>query len=539
MTADNHKSSDVPVLIVGAGPVGLGLAIDLGHRGVPCMVVEQGDGSFAFPRANAVSVRTMELCRRWGIADEVRAESIPPDYPHTALYLTSLAGHEIGRVERASHGGGKPSQFSPERPQRCNQMFFDPVLLRHARTLPQVELRYNTRFETFSQGPDGVTARLTDLATGKTDDLSAGYLIACCGGHSCVRDDLGIKLQGLPEEGTPVHVFFRSEALWDQHEKGKASLHYLMGPEGRWSTLINVNGDDLWSLAVEIPGRKGEIGDDEARGHVDRALGKPVDYEVRSISYWNRREMVADGYGEGRVFIAGDCAHLNGPEGGYGMNTGMGDAMDLGWKLWADYAGWGGPGLVASYEAERRPIALRNIAEATRNLRNHAFDYPEILLDTPAGAAERRECGERIERDGQRRHGHNGLMLGFRYASPLIHCANEGEPPVDDTANYVPSSYPGCRAPHLWLSDEKSIIDLFGGGFVLLRLGSGAPEVSGFLSAAQSRDLPLEVVDIADGDIREAYERDLVLIRPDGHVAWRDNFSPEDPEGLIDAVRGA
>ncbi|MDA0991753.1 MAG: FAD-dependent monooxygenase, partial [Verrucomicrobia bacterium] len=204
MTSDNDNSCDVHVLIIGAGPVGLGLAVDLGRRGVPCLVVEQGDGGFEFPRANAVNVRTMELCRRWGVAADVRDAAIPPDYPHTAIYLTSLAGFEIGRVERANHGGNKPSQFSPEQPQRCNQMYFDPILRQRAGDFPQVDLRYRTRFDSFSQEPDRVIANITDVASGETSQVTARYLIACCGGHSTVRGDLGIKLEGLPELGTPV-----------------------------------------------------------------------------------------------------------------------------------------------------------------------------------------------------------------------------------------------------------------------------------------------------------------------------------------------
>lgn len=539
MTSDNHTECDVPVLIIGAGPVGLGLAVDLGRRGVPCLVVEQGDGGFEFPRANAVNVRTMELCRRWGIAQDVRAAAIPPDYPHTALYLTSLAGYEISRVERASHGGNKPSAFSPEQPQRCNQIYFDPILRRRAEDFPHVDLRYHTRFESFQQETDRVIARITNVTSGEIEQISARYLIACCGGHSSVRHDLGIKLEGLPEMGTPVQIFFYTDALWDHHDKGKAALHYLMGAAGRWATLISVNGRDLWSLSVEIPGREGTISDEEARAYVDRALGAPLDYQLRSISYWTRREMVADSYGRDRVLIAGDCAHLNGPEGGYGMNTGMGDAMDLGWKLWADYAGWGGPGLMASYETERRPVALRNVAEATKNLRNHQFDYPDILTGTPAGEEQRRECGAQIAADGARRHGHDGLALGFRYDSPLIWRSNENDPPEDDTSTYVPTTFPGCRAPHHWLDEQNSTIDLFGGGFVLLRLSPGAPDVSTLVDAAQSRNVPIEIIESEDAAIRDAYDRDLVLVRPDGHVAWRDNSVPSDPGQVLDALRGA
>ena len=530
---------DVPVLIVGAGPVGLGLAVDLGSRGVPCLVVEQGDGSFDFPRANAVNVRTMEFCRRWGIASEVRSKAVPADYPHTAIYVTSLAGHEIARVERPSHGGNRPSPFSPESPQRCNQMFFDPVLLRRAWTFPHVRIRHLCRFETFTDRGDHVVARLTDLETGKSEEVTAGYLVACCGGHSGVRDQLGIALDGLPEVGTPVHIFFRVDSLWQHHDKGTAALHYLIGPHGRWATMISVNGKDLWSLSVEIPDRRSEISTDEARRYVDRAMGKPVDYEIRSLSYWTRREMVADSYGDGRVLIAGDCAHLNGPEGGYGMNTGMGDAVDLGWKLWAMHCGWGGPELLASYETERRPIALRNVREATRNLRNLEFDLPDILEETPDGAAQRRACGAEIERDGARRHGHTGLALGYRYDSPLLCSSEEADPPEDDTATYVPSAHPGCRAPHHWLGDGRSTIDLFGGGFVLLRLGRAPQDTAEIEQAAHHRNVPLDVIDIDAAEVCDAYARRLVLVRPDGHVAWRADTVPEDPISLIDRVRGA
>jgi 2-polyprenyl-6-methoxyphenol hydroxylase-like FAD-dependent oxidoreductase len=539
--------ADVPVLIVGGGPVGLGLAVDLGSRGVPCLVVERTDGSFEFPRANAINVRTMEFCRRWGIAEEVRAAGVPPDFPHTAIYVTSLAGHEIARVERPTHGGGsRPSQHSPERPQRCNQMWFDPVLRGKAESFPHVRLRYRCRFESFEQDADGVVANVTDLASGSRERIATRYLVACCGGHSSVRSQLGIRLEGTPILGTPVHIFFRTPALWDHHDKGKAALTYLMGPRGRWATMVNVDGGDLWSLSVELDSHDRKISAEEARALVDRAIGTSVTYEIRSFSYWVRREMVASRYRQDRVFIAGDCAHLNGPEGGYGMNTGMGDAVDLGWKLAATLAGWGGPNLLASYEAERRPIAQRNVREATRNVRNHEFDAPDLLLETPEGQRQRSEMGARILRDGARRHGHDGLALGYRYdPSPI--CWPDGEAaPADDTARYVPSAHPGCRAPHVALAEGssaegvRSTLDLFGPGFTLLRVGERAPDPAPIVRAAERRGVPLDVHDLPGNDaVRDLYGRSLVLVRPDGHVAWRAAAAPADPLAVIDRVRGA
>ncbi len=532
-------TAETGVLIVGAGPVGLGLALDLGWRGVRCVVVEQTDGTVRFPRANAVNVRTMEFCRRWGIAEKVREAAIPPDYPHTAIYVTSLAGHEIARVERPSHGGNRPSAFSPEQPQRCNQLWFDPILRRRAEAFADVRLRYRCRFESFEQDADGVVAELTDLDSGARERIAAQYLIACCGGHSTVRPQLGIALQGLPDMGFPVHIFFRVAALWGRHDKGKAALHYLMGADGRWATMVSVNGDDLWSLSVELADHRRDLGEAEARGLIDRAIGTSVDYRIESISHWVRREMVADRYGEGRVLIAGDCAHVNGPEGGYGMNTGMGDAVDLGWKLQAVLDGWGGPNLLPSYEAERRPIALRNVGEATRNLHRHVFDCPEIALDTATGADQRREVGAAIVGDAGRRHGHEGLALGYRYdRSPI--CWPEAAPaPPDDTSRYVPSAHAGFRAPHAGLADGRSTIDLFGRGFVLLRLGADAPDGGGIEDAARQRGVPIEVVDCAVEAVRETYQRNLVLVRPDGHVAWRGDAPPDDPLGVIDTMRGA
>jgi 2-polyprenyl-6-methoxyphenol hydroxylase-like FAD-dependent oxidoreductase len=536
----NTAADPLPVLIVGAGPVGLGLALDLGWRGVSCLVVERGDGAFEFPRANAVNVRTMEFCRRWGVADEVRAVGVPPDYPHTAIYVTSLAGHEIARIERPGHGGGaRPSAFSPERPQRCNQLWFDPVLRRKVESFPHVALRYRCRFESFEQDADGVVARVTDLASGREERIAARYLVACCGGHSGVRSQLDIKLEGTPILGTPVHIFFRAMSLWDRHDKGKAALIYLMGEGGRWATMVNVDGRDHWSLSVELPSHDRKVTPEEARAFIDRALGMTVDYEILSTSYWVRREMVASRYGEGRVFIAGDCAHLNGPEGGYGMNTGMGDAVDLGWKLAAMVDGWGGPRLLASYEAERRPIAQRNVNEATRNVLNHQFDAPEILSDTPEGERQRRQVGARITQDGARRHGHEGLALGYRYdPSPICWPDAEAAPP-DDTSRYVPSAHPGCRAPHAMLADGRSILDLFGRGFVLLRLGRDAPDPAPMIRAAAGRNVPLAVHDVPDARVRDLYQRRLVLVRPDGHVAWRGEEPPPDPLVVIDRVRGA
>jgi len=532
--------NDVPVLIVGGGPVGLGLAIDLGWRGVPCLLVEQTDGTIDMPRANAIDLRTMEYCRRWGIADEIRRAGIPPDFPHSALYAPSLAGFAIAHFPRREHGGEGGLDVSPERYQRCNQLFFDPILRAHARSLPGVDLRFRHRLESFAQDADGVTATIARLDQGDAIRVRADHMIACCGGRSPIRKALGCELTTQGVLGHPISIFFRAAALWDHHDKGKNSLNFIVGPDGVWGTLIPLDGKELWRLTVHGDGTYVDPAAIDADDYVRRALGMAAPYELLSVGGWTRREMVAERYCFGRVLLAGDCAHQNTPTGGYGMNTGMGDAVDLGWKLAALYEGWGGAALLASYEAERRPVAARNVAEATRNYKRRAWaPGPAVADDTPEGAAVREELGRRIKAQNARQHRGHGIALGHIYADSPI-CVEDGEGPAPDTVNdFAPIARPGARAPHAALADGSSLLDLFGRGFTLLRLGEDPPEAGALAAAAAARGVPLRVADIGDPAIHRLYERALALVRPDGHVAWRGDAAPADAAALVDRVRGA
>ena len=269
-----------PVLIVGGGPVGLGLALDLGWRGVPCTLIEQTNGTIDFPRANAVNVRTMEFCRRWGIADAVIEAATPTDYPHTALYITALTGFEIGRVERPGHGGDRPSAFSPGSPQRCNQLWFDPILAEAAKGFAETTLRYRTRFDSFTQDSDGVSATVTNLDAGTQETIEAEYMIACCGGRSGIRQTLGIELEGMPSYGYPVSFTFRTEELWSYHDKGKGALHYMIGTEGIWGTMVSLNGRELWFLSVTFDNHDAVPGPEEADRWLKRAFG--TDHPLRA-----------------------------------------------------------------------------------------------------------------------------------------------------------------------------------------------------------------------------------------------------------------
>jgi hypothetical protein len=251
--------------------------------------------------------------------------------------------------------------------------------------------------------------------------------------------------------------------------------------------------------------------------------------------------VVSDSYRNGRVFFAGDAAHLNHPSSGLGLNTGLGDAVDLGWKLAATLAGWGGSGLLESYETERQPVGRRNIGHADVS---HAGDRereppPEIFQDTPAGERARRKMGDAIVASMTRKFITDGLALGYRYDPSPIAWNEAGAAPHASVEDYHPNAVTGSRAPHAWLSDGRSIIDLYGRGFTLLRFGEAAPDVSAIARAFADRGVPLAVETVDDPAVGALYERRLVLVRPDGHVAWRADVPPADPSALVDRVRGA
>ncbi|MEA2948683.1 MAG: hypothetical protein QOI40_4013 [Alphaproteobacteria bacterium] len=537
MTNDLHTQ----VLIVGGGPVGLGLAADLGLRGIKCIVVEQGDGSIAHPRANAENARTMEFFRRLGIADKVREAGTPEDFPHTVLYLTALTGFEIARFERPGHGGRGPTAISPERPQRCNQLWLDPILRARAVSCPSVTLRLRCRFEQFEQDDARVVATVHDLTTDERQKISADYLVACCGGHSSIPKILGIEMQGTPTLEYNLNIYFRTPELWSHHDKGKAALHFFVDKDGIWRTLIQLDGRELWRLGLRGKTYYDDAEAADASALIDGVVGKPVPHQVVSRLRWVARDLVADRYRVGRVFLAGDAAHQNTPSGGFGLNTGMGDAADLGWKLAAVLEGWGGQGFLSSYEIERRPVAARIVKQAAGNFmrdRQRVSD-PRIAEDSPEGAQARREMGEAIRVSQASVYLTDGTALGNVYEPSLV-CWPDGSLPVPPSiTEYRPTTRPGARAPHAWLPDGRSTLDLFGRGFVLLRLGVGAADADALESAFAMRGVPLTVTAAADPDIAALYERSFVLVRPDGHVAWRSDAMPDDPLAVADRVRGA
>jgi 2-polyprenyl-6-methoxyphenol hydroxylase-like FAD-dependent oxidoreductase len=532
-------SSDTPVLIVGGGPVGLAVAIELGRRGIACTLVEQFDGTIHHPRATAQNARTMEFFRRWGVSDAVRESGMPADFPHTVLYLTSLTGFEIARIERPHHGMGKSSTTSPERPQRCNQIWLDPILRELASSYDSVTLRYNCKLESFRDEGERVVATIHNRAAERRERIVARYVVDCSGGKSDVREALGIAMDGDPTLDYNVSVFLRIPELWKHHDKGKAALHSFVDGKGISRTLIGLDGRELWRLGLRgkwyFDNRK-ELDVDQL---VTDFVGKMVPYELISMRRWVTHDLVAHQYRSGNVFLAGDAAHLNSPSGGFGLNTGMGDVIDLGWKLAAVLAGWGAPELLDTYDLERRPIAQRNVRQATENykMRRTRKPPPEIADDTPEGARARTDWGREIVETQSRTFLTDGTALGYRYDSPIV--IGDGSPEPEDTiSEYVQTARPGHRAPHAGLGENRSIIDLFGREFVLLRF-PGAPACAPLENAFAKRGIPLRTVAIDDPEIAALYERRLVLVRPDGHVGWRSDDLPSDPDLIADQLRGA
>ena len=533
-----------PVLIVGAGPIGLALAGDLGWRGVPCTLIEKTDGCVEHPKMDLIGVRTMEFARRWGIADRVRDAPYPGDYPQDYVWLTALTGYELGREKFPGRAFEACPPESPQKRERVPQDMFDPIIKAWASAFPGVTLHHNTELVGFVDEGTHVRAIVRE-GTGATREITADYLVGTDGGASFVRETLGIPMSGHPALTYTTNVIFRCPDFEALHDKGRAYRFIFIGPEGTWLTIVAINGGDRFRMSIVGSPEKVTHSEDDIRTALTRAMGKPFDYEILSVLRWVRRELVADAYGRGRVFIAGDAAHLTSPTGALGMNTGMQDAVDLGWKLDAVLKGWGGANLLATYEIERKPVAVRNIRASTENLermlapRTTHKPPPEVFEAGPAGDAARKRYGEWYTELMRHEWFMNGYHLGYRYDdSPIIWPDGTPAPPLTGQA-YTQTARPGARAPHVWLSPGRSTLDLFGRGFVLLRIGDDASSGETIARTCADLGVPLRVERMVGPEVLQLYERRLVLVRPDGHVAWRGDEEPSDARALADCVRGA
>jgi len=516
-----------PVVIAGGGPVGMTLAIVLAHFGIRCLLAERNPTTTQHPKMDITNARSMELFGRFGLAERLRAVAVPVDNAFDVSWITSLVGHELHRFRypsvtewrariRACQDGSMPR----EAPMRVSQVAIEPVLQQAVLAAPGIEARWGTAFEAMHQDAAGVTVTLRDTATGDTEEVRCDYLAGCDGGTSLVRKCLDIALAGEARIMPRFMTHFRSDARALLQRFGVA-WHY----QSAYGTLIAQDDRDTWTLQSRFPpGVPPESADPSAM--LRAFVGTDVPHQVLVANHWTPHLLVAERYAAGRVFLAGDAAHQYIPTGGYGMNTGIGDAVDLGWKLAALLAGCGGPGLAASYEAERRPIGLRNCEGSRRHTGvriavSGIYDAagPALVAPDAAGDAARAAAGAAIAALGNAENESWGLEWGYHYAASPVICAEAGIAPPGDDRRYVPSTVPGVRLPSLFLADGRAVYDLLGPWFTLLAIGS--TPCPGIIAAAAARGLPLRVLALDEPLARDVYGTGNLLVRPDHHIAWR------------------
>ena len=516
------------VIIVGAGPVGLTLAIDLGRRGVRCILLEQKEAPQFLPKMERCNARTMEIYRRMGLVQKIRDAGFPRDTPMDVFIVTSLVDPPLlhllyPSVAQAEAGIAKCRDGSmPLEPyQLISQYTLEPLLKSVADAMPNVDVRYGCEFVSFEQDGAGVTAHIK--SNGATETLRAQYLAGCDGGSSVVRRQLGIKLQGESNLMQFRQALFRCDDLFDRIPIGKGRHYHVADAQATF--LIVQDSTKHFTLHATADS------DAEMATLFEKTIAMPMKYEMLSVGQWRQNLLLADNYAQGRVFLTGDAVHLVIPTGGLGMNSGVGDAVDLSWKLAATLQGWGGPQLLASYEIERRQIGAHNVEasrQASRGRRAWRAAYrPDIRDNTPEGAATRANL-TRIANVEQRKSNEMiGAELGYRYVDSPVIWPEPGEGPPHEFMSYVPSTWPGSRLPHVWLSDGSALHDRIGEGYTLLRLAGAKADAAALAQAFAAYGAPFNVLDIADQAPRDVYGHDLLLLRPDLHVVWRGNSLPD------------
>jgi len=529
------------VVIVGTGPVGLSAAIELGHRSVSCLVIERNDRVGHAPRAKTTNVRTREHMRRWGIADALRDVSpLGIDYPSDIVFTTSLSGYPLARFENAFYCAPKRDPRYSEHAQWVPQYLVEQVLRDHAVSLPSVKIAFRHELVSLQQERGGVRADTRQCDTGKTETIRCDYLIGADGSRSTVRDAIGAVMHGTRGLSRNYNIVFGAPGLDRAHAHGQAIMYWQVN--GRVPSLLGPmdRGDKWFFMPTDVPADV-KLGDHEAASLIREATGIDLPYQILSSDEWVASRLIADRYRDRRVFLAGDAAHLHPPFGGYGMNMGIADAVDLGWKLAAVLQGWGGSALLESYERERRPVHEAVMDEAVAN---HAVLSNHLCADaiedaTDAGVDIRREIGTRIHSAKIREFRALGVVLGYRYAHSPIIVADASESPACNALDYQPCDYPGSLAPHAWLGDCRSLYDTFGSGLTLLaRPDAPESEVHGVHADARAIGVPLTTIKPKDEDVTDNYTARYALIRPDQHIAWRGDAWPEDGVRLLARVCG-
>jgi len=513
--SDPQARRHTPVLVAGGGPAGLSTAAELAHHGMSCLLVEpRRTVSANRPRAKTTSVRTMEHFRRWGMADAVRTIApLMPSWSDSVIFCDALLGRELTRFTECFGLSAMPDDRFAEGGQQVPQPLVEQVLRGHVAQQPTVETMFGAAVAELTEHDDHVTVVVRD-EDGTELVVDADYVVACDGAQGVVRRALGIRYEGRSDQRTNFNVVFRAPDLRTPLDR---AVQYWVVGERTSGLLGHLDLDGTWWAIA--PGIDAEFGSRHTASILADLVGRPVEHEVVSTDPWTARMLVAERFATNRVFLVGEAAHLNPPWGGHGYNTCVGDAVNVGWKLAAVLHGWAGPALLASYEAERRPIAVQTIASAETNMGTLSTDLAARAdLADDAALAAAIQAGKRAEFHSL------GLVLGYSYAgSPVVQPGlappARSSPEPQDAGTYVPTAAPGARLPHTWLAPGESLYDCLGTGMTVLGpLASAHEQVAGLRDHAAALGIPLEVVDAPPG---YGWVNDFLLVRPDQHVAGR------------------
>jgi 2-polyprenyl-6-methoxyphenol hydroxylase-like FAD-dependent oxidoreductase len=539
------------VVIVGAGPVGLALAIDLAWRGVDVTVVEtRARAAPPEPKCNHVAARTMEIFRRLGLSEKVRNAGLPADYPHDISYRTTFTGQELARIpipcrrDRFTMTDGPDCNWpTPEPPHRINQIFLEPILFEHAVVQPRIHIINRTSVEDVVVRDPSADVTLRDLETGAVRRSSCRYLIGCDGARSVVRKAIGAELTGDAVVQRVQSTFIRAPDLIDRQQHASAWGTGAINPR-RSGMVYAIDGRERWLVHNYLKPAETDFDSVDRDACIRTILGVGADfnYDIISREDWYGRRLIASKFRDRSTFVAGDAAHIWVPYAGYGMNAGIADAMNLSWLLAAHLNGWAPASILDAYEAERWPITSQvsrfAMSHAEAEIRRRGAVPDEIEDAGSRGELARLEVGRLAYEINVQQYACAGLNFGTYYDRSPVIAYDGAEHPAYTMNSYTPSSVPGCRTPHLWRADGSSLYDAMGPEFTLLRFDP-AVDVAALEAAARKRGVPLKVLDIERPKTAIFYDGGLVLSRPDQHVAWRGDRLPADPLALIDRVRGA
>ena len=545
-------SHDTPVLIAGAGPVGLTMAIDLARRGTAVTLIEpRHRGEPPSVKCNHVSSRTMEQFRRLGVAHRLRAAGLPEDYPNDVVFRTSMTGQELTRIpipcrrDRYTATGGPDTWWpTPEPPHRINQIYLEPLLLEHALSTPGVTLLDRTALIDFQQDPQQVRVRVRHLDSGAEQTLLARYLVGCDGGSSTVRKHMGAQLEGTAVIQRVQSTYIHAPALRALLPGEPAWCYYSVNPR-RCGTVFAIDGRNNWLVHNHLNAEEPDFDSVDRDASIRHILGvgPEFDYTVLSKEDWVGRRLVANRFRQGNVFIAGDAAHLWVPYAGYGMNAGIADGLNLSWLLSARLQGWAEESILDAYEAERHPIT----EQVSHFVMNHAAKMIKARRAVPsnieapdeAGSAARALIGQEAYALNVEQFCCAGLNFGYYYQNSPIIASDTESPPGYTMGDFTPSTVPGCRTPHLWLSDGRSLYDALGPDYTLLHIDSQV-DVTPLLQAARSMHIPLTHLKLhQEPELPPAYGHALVLCRSDQHVVWRGQALPENMTDFLALLRGS